>query len=73
MHVAALVGLLGALGGFGRGIPKLLAGPGVDATISPAVWASLSMGLISLVFLVLCVKSFIDARLARKATAGPAV
>ena len=62
MHVAALLGLIGALGGLGmalKALPKLMAGnlPQIE---------QLSMGVISMVFVALCVKSFIDARRARK-------
>lgn len=73
MHVAAMFGLLGAAGGLGMGIPKMLtlmAGETIKST-PLAVSMQVAMGVISLVFLVLCVKSFIDARRARTQT--PAV
>lgn len=66
MHVAAVFGLLGTLGGLGMGLPKvgaLLAG---TAERPLAISLQIAMGAISLVFLALCVKSFIDARRARK-------
>lgn len=62
MHVAALFGLIGALGGLGMGLPKLgklIAG---TAERPLAVQMQIAMGIISLIFLALCVKSFIDAR-----------
>jgi hypothetical protein len=66
MHVAALLGLLGALGGLSMGLPKLgalMAGT-LERPMAPIL--QISMGAVSLVFLALCVKSFIDARRARK-------
>jgi len=66
MHVAALFGLLGTLGGLGMGLPKLgglLAGT-LERPMAPII--QISMGMVSLIFLALCVKSFIDARRARK-------
>jgi hypothetical protein len=67
MHVAALVGLLGTLGGLGMGLPKF--GSLLDGTSQRplAVGLQIAMGVVCFVFLVLCVKSFIDARRARKA------
>jgi hypothetical protein len=66
MHVAALVGLLGTLGGLGMGLPKL--GPLISGTAARPLASSIqiAMGVVCLVFLVLCVKSFIAARRARK-------
>lgn len=65
MHVAALFGLGGAMGGLGMGLPKL--GMLMDGTAPRplAVAMQIVMGVVSLVFLVLCVKSFIDARRAK--------
>jgi len=66
MHVAAIFGLLGTLGGLGMGIPKL--GMLIAGTANRggfAIYMQLAMGVISLVFLILCVKSFIAARRAR--------
>jgi hypothetical protein len=67
MHGAALLGLIGAGAGLGMSLPKL---PAVLAEVfgaHAAIWEKLAMGVISLVFLVLCVRSFIAARRARKA------
>ena len=66
MHVAALVGLLGTLGGLGMGLPKLGALIAGTAERPLASGMQIAMGVVCLVFLVLCVKSFIDARRARK-------
>lgn len=67
MHVAALIGLLGA-SGLAMSAKKILVLVGGGAVERPiAAWLQFGMGAISLVFLVLCVKSFIDARRARKA------
>jgi hypothetical protein len=67
MHVAALLGLLGTAGGLGMGLPKLQALMDGTAERPFAVSMQLGMGVISLLFLAFCVKSFIDARRARKA------
>lgn len=67
MHVAALTALIGTLGGLGMGLPK--AGALIAGTLEkplPAIM-QIGMGVLLLIFLVLCVKSFVDARLARKA------
>ncbi len=66
MHVAALAGLLGSAGGLGMSLPKLSAVLAGTAARPIAVWLQLAMGIVSLVFLALCVKSFIAARRARK-------
>ena len=70
MHVAAMFGVFGTLGGLGMGLPKLgmvLAG---TAQRPVAVVMQISMGLIALVFVALCVKSFIDARRAKPENYG---
>jgi hypothetical protein len=68
MHVAALVGLLGTLGGLGMGLPKI--GRLIEGSIEKPMASimQISMGAVCLVFLILCVKSFIDARRARKSS-----
>lgn len=66
MHLAALLGLLGALGGLGRGLPKLGAVISGSAEHPTAVIMSIAMGVVCLVFLALCVKSFVDARILKK-------
>jgi hypothetical protein len=64
MHAAAVVGVLGFLGGF---MPVMRAGS-LDFNKS-SVRTGLIMALICTIFVGLCVKSFIDARKARQATA----
>ena len=57
MHVAVMIGLLGFIaslvGLFRKGIP---------AGISAGVASQIAMALVCLVFVVLCVRSFIEAR-----------
>ena len=61
MHVAALVGLLGILGGFGMGVRKVMSEPGL------AAYSQLFLGVVCLIFLIVCIRSFIAARRAREA------
>lgn len=56
MHVAALVGLLGLLGGFGMGIRKVMSEPGL------AAYSQLFLGVVCMIFLITCIRSFIAAR-----------
>ena len=68
MHAAALLGLVAVLGA-GRGLTKivpLLSGEPVERPT--AVIAQAMMALLGLVFVALCIKSFIDARRNRVAT-----
>lgn len=58
MHIAALVSLLGAVGSLGRALPSL----DFSHSMGLAAVTQLVMGTILLVFLVLCVRSFIRAR-----------
>lgn len=67
MHVAALLGLIGAGAGLGMSLPKIPAVLAETLGTYAAIWEKFAMGVISLVFLALCVKSFIAARRARKA------
>ncbi len=66
MHIAATIGLLGFLGTVKSlaKIPALLNGE--ELARPEAVRAQVIMAVLSLVFVVLCVKSFIDVRRARK-------
>jgi len=66
MHLAALVGLLGALGGLLKGLPNLSALMAGTAVRPTAVVIQIAMGVVCLVFLALCVKSFVDARILKK-------
>lgn len=61
MHVAALVALLGTVGGLMMAIKGLLGEPHWLKIVTQG-----SLGVLCLVFLVLCVRSFIQARVARK-------
>jgi hypothetical protein len=63
MHAAAILGLLGTLGGF---MPMVLRK--FDFSTA-AVKVGLGMTVLSAVFLALCIKSFIDARRRREALA----
>jgi len=65
MHVAAVLGLLGTVGGF---VPVILRN--FDTT-QTAVLVGLTMATLSAVFLGLCVNSFIAAKKARKAAGQP--
>ncbi|MDX1680423.1 MAG: hypothetical protein R3242_06815 [Akkermansiaceae bacterium] len=56
MHVAALFGLLGVLGGLGMGVRKVMSEPGL------AAYSQLFLGTVCLVFLIVCIRSFIAAR-----------
>ena len=67
MHLAAVIGILGLVGGF---VPMIRAG---DFDVAkPAVRNGLLMALICAIFVYFCVQSFIEARKAREA-AGTAV
>jgi hypothetical protein len=66
MHLAALVGLLGSVGGFVKGLPELGALMAGTAERPVAVTMQIAMGVVCLVFLGLCVKSFVDARILKK-------
>jgi uncharacterized YccA/Bax inhibitor family protein len=68
MHVAAMIGLIGFIGGF---VPIFRSETGFSFE-NPAIRTGLLMSLICGVFVGLCVKSFIDARKARIA-GSPAV
>ena len=67
MHLAAMLGLFGLVGGF---MPVMLRKFDTDTA---AVKVGLAMTLISAVFVGFCVKSFIDAKKARKAREAAAV
>ena len=56
-HIALTLALLGALAGFGRGLPKLFGG---DATVS--IWGMLVMSGICTLYVIACIRSFIAAR-----------
>ena len=56
-HIAVLFAVLGALAGFGRGIPQLIKGETGLATLGTMV-----MALLCLFYVIACVRSFIAAR-----------
>ncbi|MEM6775093.1 MAG: hypothetical protein AAF640_09610 [Pseudomonadota bacterium] len=58
MHLAATLALLGAIGALVRGLPALLS----SDELRLATMSQLVMGVAMIVFLVLCVRSFIAAR-----------
>ena len=62
MHAAVAVGMVGLLGALARAVPAALDG---DAT-RPAVMAQLAMGALLLVYVALGVRSFVEARRARR-------
>jgi hypothetical protein len=62
MHAAVAIGLLGLLGTLGRAIPAVVNGQAGR----PAVVAQLLTGVLLAVYVGLGVKSFIDARRARR-------
>lgn len=62
MHAAALLTLVGLLGS-ARGVPQLAALISGDEVARPAAAVAQSiMAALCLVFVILCVKSFVDAR-----------
>jgi len=67
MHVAAAVALLGfvaVMARTGGKIPALFAGEAVEPSAT-AVWVQLTFALISFIFLMTCIRSFVAARMAR--------
>lgn len=65
MHIASVVGLVGTLAPLARIVPALTSG----GELGMAFWSNVVMFVVSGAFLALCIKSFIDARRARAATA----
>ena len=71
MHAAAVLGLLGAIAAWGRGLMKVNVLFDAEAAGSRrAVVMVLLMAVICTVFVVLCVQSFIAARRAQRAAGG---
>lgn len=66
MHFAAMLGVLGFLGGFAPPIRQLATGKELNLA-APAAVAGLAMAAVCAVFVALCVRSFIAARKAREA------
>lgn len=71
MHLAAVLGLLGVVGGFMPLIRQNSKGLPFDP-LAPAALSGLLMSVVCAVFVGLCVKSFIDAKKARLAAAAAA-
>jgi hypothetical protein len=65
MHIAAMVGLIGAGSGLFMGIKGFMNNEAGKSLAAPKM--QVTMGVLSLVFLILCVRSFIEARRRRKA------
>jgi len=71
MHVAAAIGLLGAIGALGRGLPKIGDFFATDPDVNTRpVLMILLMAAVCVVFVGLCVHSFIQAR-KRQAAQSP--
>ena len=66
MHAAAAVGLLGALGGLGMFFARV-GNPDASAL---AKGSMLTMGILCVVLVALCVRSFVAARRARESGTG---
>jgi hypothetical protein len=69
MHVAVTVGLLGFLGSFSRAVDEYIQAHGQPLAHPVAVEYQAAMAALCLVFVVLCVRSFIAARRERKLAA----
>ena len=71
MHIAATVGLLGALAATGRGIVSLLTFIKAEEDFNQRAFVFIAlMGVLCWMFVIACVSSFIKARKAREAAAG---
>ena len=66
MHVAVTAGLLGFLGSFSRAIDEYIQAHGEPLTHPVAVEYQAAMATLCLVYVVLCVRSFIAARKTRE-------
>lgn len=66
MHAAVLIGLVGVLGALMKPVLAVFRGETVNWTATP-VLMQLSMAALCLLFVVLCVNSFIQARKSRAA------
>ena len=71
MHIAVVVGLLGAIGAPYPIIKRLVKGNDI-AFHEPAVASALATTVILVIFVIMCVNSFIQARKARKLAAAQA-
>jgi hypothetical protein len=74
MHVAAMIGLLGFIGGAAMGfpkLPKLIAGEIAAGPERNKAQSQNLLAFICLVFVLMCVNSFIQARARRKQQESP--
>jgi hypothetical protein len=71
MHLAAMVGLFGFLGGAIMGLPKLPELLSGTAARPAAVIEQLIMAAVCVLFVALCIRSFIVARRSRTRQAAP--
>jgi hypothetical protein len=68
MHLAVVIAMIGALGGLGMGVLDLIK-LGQDKPVNErAMTAKLAMGIACAVFIGVCVRSFIEARMAQRAS-----
>jgi hypothetical protein len=67
MHAAAAVGLIGFLLAGGRGFMKLGLAASDDLTISRPVRLVILMALVCLIYVIMCIRSFIATRRQRAA------
>lgn len=70
MHLAAMIGLFGVIGGF-MPIVRQISKTGTFDPTKPAAISGILMIVICLAFVGLCVRSFIQARKARQASGIP--
>ena len=75
MHAAVVFGFLGWIGSFSRAakLPAVLTGNTLVSNGKPVdpivVWESAALNIVCLIFVVLCVKSFVNARRSRETQA----
>lgn len=70
MHLAAMLGLLGVVGGFMPIIRQIANGKELNLA-APSAISGLGMTVVCAIFVALCVRSFIAARKAREARETP--
>lgn len=70
MHVGALLSLIGAAGGLGMGVPNIIKYFGGDSAAWLKALTQGGMGILCALFLVLCIRSFIKARLTAQTPAA---
>ena len=69
MHLAAAIGLFGCIAGLGMGLPKLETFTGHAPERPEAVKAQILLGVVCAAYTLMSIKSFMDARAARKKAA----